>query len=215
MGRMLSPLRSVLEWLVPRHEMGPQGEWDVASVELPGPWSIGIALGMHSDGGADSSARTEIGELVAQFKYGGERRLVRRLAPALAQVLRTHVEDEHVDVVTHVPTSRRTSYEPACELAIAVARALGSRALPRLLRPIRAIQPQKDLTTLWEKRQNVEGAFAVRRPGLVRGRRVLLVDDIYDSGATLAEAWRVLREAGSQEIVVAVLTRTRYLAAQR
>jgi len=215
MGRMRSRLRLVLEWLMPLQGLGPEVEGDVAPVELPGPWSIGIALGMHSDGGADSSARTEIGELVAQFKYGGERRLVRRLAPALAHALRRHLEDGHIDAVTHVPTSRRSSYEPACELAIAVARALGSRSLPRLLRPIRAIQPQKDLTTLWEKRENVEGAFAVRRPGLVRGRRVLLVDDIYDSGATLAEAWRALREAGSEEIVVAVLTRTRYLAAQR
>ena len=206
-------LRSALEWLIPLQAVGPQVEGDVAPVELPGPWSIGLALGMHSDGGPDSSARTEIGEVVAQFKYGGERHLVRRLAQALAHVLRPHLDDGHIDVVTHVPTSRRNSYEPACELAIAVARALRLRALPRLLRPIRAVRPQKDLTTLWEKKQNVEGAFAVRRPSLVRGNAVLLVDDIYDSGATLAEAWRALREAGSEEIVVAALTRTRYLAA--
>ncbi len=139
MGRTRSPLRSVLEWLMPLQGMGPQVEADVAPVELPGPWSIGLALGMHSDGVPDSSARTEIGELVAHFKYGGERRLVRRLAPALTRALRRHLEDGHIDAVTHVPTSRRNSYEPACELAIAVARALGLRALPRLLRPIRAI----------------------------------------------------------------------------
>lgn len=213
MGRTGSRLRSALEWLIPLQAVGPQVEGDVAPVELPGPWCIGLALGMHSDGGPDSSARTEIGEVVAQFKYGGERHLVRRLAQALAHVLRPHLDDGHIDVVTHVPTSRRHSYEPACELAIAVARALRLRALPRLLRPVRAVRPQKDLTTLWEKKQNVEGAFAVRRPSLVRGRAVLLVDDIYDSGATLAEAWRALREAGSEEIVVAALTRTRYLAA--
>jgi len=213
MGRMRWRLRSALEWLIPLQALGAQAEGEATPVELPGPWSVGFALGMHSEGGPDSSARTHIGKLVRQFKYGGQRHLARRLVGALAQVVGPHLGDRHISVVTHVPTSRRSSYEPACELAIALARALRLRALPRLVRPIRAVRPQKDFTTLWEKKQNVAGAFAVRRPELVRGRGVLLVDDIYDSGATLAEAWRALREAGSEEIVVAALTRTRYLGA--
>jgi len=69
---------------------------------------------------------------------------------------------------------------------------------------------QKDLTRWQEKRENVEGAFRVRRADLVRGKRVLLVDDVYDSGATLEECWRVLDEAGAADVAVATVTKTRY-----
>ena len=57
-----------------------------------------------------------------------------------------------------------------------------------------------------QKRRNVAGAFAVRGP--VRGRRVLVVDDLYDSGATLEEVTRVLQQAGVQAVLVVTLTRT-------
>ncbi len=214
MSRACSRLLSALAWLVPVDAGGPQAEPGKAALELPGPWSLGLALAMHSEGGPDPAAnRSEVGELVSQFKYGGQRHLVRRLAAAMARMLAPRLGERRIDVATHVPTSRRGSYEPARELAIGVARALHVRPLPRLLRSIRTVQPQKDLTTLWEKRRNVDGAFVVRRPELVRGRTVLLVDDIYDSGATLAEGWRASSDAGCGEIIVAAATRTRYLGA--
>ena len=56
----------------------------------------------------------------------------------------------------------------------------------------RPVQPQKHLTSLSEKKENVRGAFKVRRAELIRGRQVLIVDDVYDSGATLEEAWRAV-----------------------
>jgi len=52
----------------------------------------------------------------------------------------------------------------------------------------------------------VAGAFAVRRD--VRGQRLLLLDDLYDSGATLEEVSRVLRAAGAAAVCVLTLTRT-------
>ena len=70
----------------------------------------------------------------------------------------------------------------------------------------RETRPQKEMRTLAQKRQNVAGAFAVRGP--VRGRRVLVVDDLYDSGATLEEVTRVLRGAGARAVLVVTLTRT-------
>jgi predicted amidophosphoribosyltransferase len=112
--------------------------------------------------------------------------------------------------VLHVPSARRSSFEPACELALAAARTLRVRCLPHFLARTRIVRPQKDLTSVSEKKKNVRGAFRARRPELVRGRRVLIVDDVYDSGATLEEAWRAVREAGAVEIAVAAVTKTRY-----
>lgn len=62
------------------------------------------------------------------------------------------------------------------------------------------------MRTLAQKRANVAGAFAVR--GDVRGKRLLVLDDLYDSGATLEEVTRVLRRAGAARLCVLTLTRT-------
>lgn len=183
---------------------------DTEPLALPGPWSHGIALGMHAQE-AEGTERSEIGELLVRFKYGGERSLARMLGEALAKA----VAPRRPEVVVHIPSSRRHAFEPACELARTTTRALGVRCLPRFIALTRAVQPQKDLTSLSEKKENVRGAFKVRRAELIRGRRVLIVDDVYDSGATLEEAWRVVDEAGAADITVAAVTRTRYLRGDR
>jgi len=50
----------------------------------------------------------------------------------------------------------------------------------------------------------------VRRAEFVEGKKLLLVDDVFDSGATLQEVWRMLMRSGAREVVVATITRTRY-----
>ncbi|MGE3316170.1 MAG: ComF family protein [Planctomycetaceae bacterium] len=57
------------------------------------------------------------------------------------------------------------------------------------------------------RRSNVKGAFRVRRGVILTGARVLLVDDVLTTGATADEVSRVLREAGAERVVVAVLAR--------
>jgi predicted amidophosphoribosyltransferase len=108
-----------------------------------------------------------------------------------------------------------SAFEPACELARAAAGALRVPCLPRFIAVTRKIAPQKDLVSLNEKKENVRGAFKVRRADLVRGRRVLIVDDVYDSGATLEEAWRAVKEAGVSDIIVAAVAKTRFREGDR
>ena len=62
------------------------------------------------------------------------------------------------------------------------------------------------MTALAQKRANVAGAFALA--GDVRGQRLILVDDLYDSGATLEEAARVLMRGGAAGLIVLTLTKT-------
>jgi predicted amidophosphoribosyltransferase len=66
------------------------------------------------------------------------------------------------------------------------------------------------MRTLAQKRANVAGAFAVPAESgqAVRGKRLLVLDDLYDSGATLEEATRTLERAGAKTVVVLTLTRT-------
>ncbi len=63
-----------------------------------------------------------------------------------------------------------------------------------------------------QRRANLRGAFALRRAAEVTGRDVILVDDVYTTGATAMECAKVLRRAGASQVVVATVARTLKLA---
>jgi ComF family protein len=69
--------------------------------------------------------------------------------------------------------------------------------------------PQVGLSSQ-ERLANVKGAFVVRRPDLVAGRNVIILDDVYTTGATVAECARVLRRAGAVRIEVITAARVGY-----
>ena len=74
------------------------------------------------------------------------------------------------------------------------------------LRRTRATVSQTGLTR-HQRRENVRGAFVVEAPEQVKGRSVLIVDDVYTTGTTLNECARVLRAAGAKQVVVATVAR--------
>ena len=173
---------------------------------LGGPWEAGWALDFHSRFSGATWERTEVGELAYRFKYGGEASLAEELADRLLELTRHHPALAQADVVLPVPSSQPRATEPVPLLAAALARRLGIPTQTDWLVKTRETRPQKEMRTLAQKRRNVAGAFAVHGP--VQGRRVLVVDDLYDSGATLEEVTRVLQRAGVQAVLVVTLTRT-------
>jgi ComF family protein len=58
-----------------------------------------------------------------------------------------------------------------------------------------------------KRRDNVRGAFAVPDPGLVKGKNVLLMDDLFTTGSTVTECARVLRQAGARQVEVLTVAR--------
>jgi ComF family protein len=62
-----------------------------------------------------------------------------------------------------------------------------------------------------DRRKTVENAFNVKRPALIRGERVLLVDDVFTTGATVSSCAKALYEAGANEVFVLTLARPRYV----
>lgn len=116
-----------------------------------------------------------------------------------------HPELTNVDALVPVPPSQAHTLDPVASLAEALAGRLG-KPVWRAVAKTRKTAPQKEMHTLAQKRANVAGAFAVRAS--VRGKRLLVLDDLYDSGATLEEVTRVLRTAGAAQLCVLTLTRT-------
>jgi ComF family protein len=111
-----------------------------------------------------------------------------------------------VPVPLHWWRRLRRGYNQADALAGGLARRLGLR-VRRPLRRVRSTDPLagKGVT---ERMKAMRGVFHARRDPGLRGRTVLLVDDILTTGATCGEAARALKRAGARRVVVAVLART-------
>ncbi|MDL1896018.1 RecQ family ATP-dependent DNA helicase [Anaerolineae bacterium CFX7] len=173
---------------------------------LYGPWRAGFALDFHTRFDGDVANRGVIGDLVFRYKYRDERQLAGELAARWAELLRAQKGLPKFDAVIPIPPSTPREFDPVGNLARALGSELKIPALLSALVKTRATKPQKEMISLAQKQANVRNAFVVK--GDVRGKNVLLVDDLYDSGATLQEAARVLQRAGAASIVVLTLTKT-------
>lgn len=149
-------------------------------------------------------------ELIGQFKFGANPALAR----SLAQIMRSsHEVDEALDRcdwLLPLPLSPQRLRERGFNQTLELARHLAATKVDAgLLLRLRHTPPQSTLTRA-QRLRNVEQAFAVDplRIGELAGRRVVLVDDVMTSGASLFAAARAVREAGAAHITGLVLART-------
>jgi predicted amidophosphoribosyltransferase len=175
---------------------------------LPGPWRVGFALDSHSKFVGAQNVRTELGDLLYRFKYGGEQGVVETLAARLADFLRAHSE-MRADLILPIPsTKKERPYDPVPLLARALGKRIGVAVNETALVKTRATELQKAMTNLAQKQANVRGAYCVADAKAVCARRVLLLDDFFDSGATLSEATCVLLAADAAAVCVLAVTKT-------
>ena len=173
--------------------------------KLPGPWRIGWALEFHSQFSGGEWKRSRTGELAYRLKYQGDRSVLPGLIDQALELGANHPELFQVDAVIPVPPSVQRSNDPVSSFASLLAKRMGLRYLPALKKVKETVQ-QKELQTSASKRNNVAGAFAITAQ--IKSQRLLVVDDLFDSGATLEETYRVLRSAGAAEVFVFTITRS-------
>jgi len=154
-------------------------------------------------------------DLILRCKYGRQEFTAQVLGRLLAERLALAPWGDLVDLVVPVPLhwGRRISrgFNQALVLAQEVARAVpgaGAKVVQRLRR-VRPTPHQSSLPS-GRRHRNVRGAFAVRHAAGVKGRHVLLVDDVMTSGTTVAECTRVLQGAGARAVYVAVAATADY-----
>jgi len=149
--------------------------------------------------------------LILTFKYGD------RLdhAPAFARWLdrtgRTLLDD--TDLIVPVPLHRwrlwKRRYNQASILAARLARLSGRPFDPLALERKRATKNQGEMPSAKARRRNVLGAFRVpaKKADVVKDRNILLVDDVFTTGATLDACARALKRAGAKRVDALALAR--------
>ena len=166
--------------------------------------------GYHADGA--------VRELVHKFKYGRDVSLRGALGDLLLGALqepRLQAEslvDWHlVPVPLHKARQQEREFNQSLELACRLAEHTGIPVVDAMRRQ-RPTNKQSRLTRA-QRLENLKGAFAMKKPFLgkdssLRGKRVLLVDDVFTTGATTDACARVLRrEGGVQKVVVIAVAR--------
>jgi ComF family protein len=143
---------------------------------------------------------------IAHFKYGGAHRLGRRLAT----VLLSRVPDPTVALVVPVPLYgrrlRERGFNQSAVLARHLARRLGCRVALSTVVRTRDTPSQVGLGVA-ERARNVAAAFAVPLASRIQGRTVLVVDDVWTSGATACAVAHALRAAGAAAVDVLTIAR--------
>lgn len=142
-------------------------------------------------------------EGIRRFKFRGGVGAAGPLGELIAQTAAERFSGEF-DAVSWVPVGarrlRRRGYDQARLLAESACKLWGVTPEP-LLRKLRDNPAQSGLESAGERRKNTEGVYEAA--GNVSGKRILLIDDVCSTGATLSSCARVLREAGAAGIVCA------------
>lgn len=142
----------------------------------------------------DERAAAVVHALKYQDRPGLAASLGGEMAAALPRAWRR--PDLVLEVPLHAARLRERGYNQSAALADALSEALGAPRLEGALRRVRATAPQARLGPA-RRRANLAGAFAIERPARLRGRKVLLVDDVVTTGATLDAALSALHDAGA------------------
>jgi len=155
----------------------------------------------------DGALMTAIHEL----KYAQRSHLADSLGFLLASFAQTWIGEMQGVLVMPVPLHPRRLRSRGFNQSLLLARAVVSKTGADLdflsLRRIRFTKPQTELSSE-ERKRNVRKAFEVVQPQAVKGRTVLLVDDVATTGSTLNECTKALKRAGADSVLCLVLART-------
>jgi len=170
------------------------------SVQTP-PFSGSRSFGYYA---------AQLSRLVQAFKFEGRRDLARPLAALLASAYLEAWHREDFELAVPVPLHPRRRRERGFNQSKLLAAALQEQLmLPYSEAPLcrtRDTPPQVGLPDA-ERYRNLRSAFRCDRSGMVRGRRILLIDDVMTTGATVSSATEALLDAGARSVSVLTVAR--------
>jgi len=145
-------------------------------------------------------------KLIRLFKYNP---FIKELSGTLASLIINHFQllDNPPDFkgffLIPIPLEKRKlkqrGFNQAEEIAKELSKSLEIPLISDCLLKIKANFPQIKLSGK-EREENIKGVFLCKNPEKIKGRKILLLDDVYTTGSTMEEAARVLKTAGAKEI---------------
>lgn len=150
-------------------------------------------------------------QALLRYKFQGSSGYAGTFGRLLADCIRANLRGQY-DLISWVPLSRERlrerGYDQAMLLAQAAALELQDVAVSTLDK-VRNAEKQSGVGSAEKRRANISGAYRVADAELIQGRRILLIDDIVTTGATLSECARTLLEGGASQVVCATVARGR------
>lgn len=179
------------------------------------PWLTGRAAERKVDFSTSCISplfyRDSAREAVLRFKFSGRKGYAKSFGTLMSQCVVDHWSVQ-ADAVTWAPLSEKRRRQRGYDQGALLAREVGERLnLPVVstLEKVRHTGPQSRLKTDSARRANALGAYQVRPEGQFSGLRLILVDDVVTSGATLGECCRVLLTGGAKEIYCLTLAQAK------
>lgn len=140
---------------------------------------------------------------VIGLKFGRKTKLADHLAQLMTATLLKEFDIGEIDTIVPVPLHKRRlrwrGFNQSLLLAKGISSATGIEVDYFTFKRIRHTKPQTRLP-LSQRSENVKGAFQVVRPNFVKDRAILLVDDVFTSGATLTECAKTLKANGARAV---------------
>ncbi|HEY6978936.1 MAG TPA: RecQ family ATP-dependent DNA helicase, partial [Chitinophagaceae bacterium] len=148
---------------------------------------------------------SNVGSAIHRCKYEGGGDFPDFLLKLALKAFRKKFGQEKFDMVIYIPPT--SSGNLVKNFAMKVAQVLNF-PISHNLKKVRRTEQQKVFENSYLKSDNVKGAFTYAAPNDIQGKSVLLIDDIFDSGATIKEAGKVLTNFGARKIAPIVIART-------
>lgn len=189
----------------------------VNPMKLPGPpWVEGYVLDYHTVSSTPTgdpyyrfdTKRTELGELLFRLKYRrGAADVVSNIVDTLEQFIKGWRPP--IECVVPTPPSVNRPLQPVLEVARELAKHLGVHLFADALIKVKPTSQMKNIDD-WTERQRILAEAVQSGTDDVKGKSVLLFDDLIESGSTMRRAAEVLlANCGAREIYALVLTRTK------
>ena len=148
--------------------------------------------------------------IIHRFKYAGRWRFARRIGEWFGSELAESGTFSNIDIIVPVPLHWRKrirrGYNQSEYIADGIAEALGAKVDRRSVRR-RVNNPSQARNSANERWDNVDGIFAVRNAEALRGKHILLVDDVFTTGATMVSCGTAIIEAlGAENVRLSIAT---------
>ena len=125
------------------------------------------------------------------------------LGRLIAESLEDKINSWKIDLIIPVPLHHlkkaERGYNQSDYIAIGIGKRLGIRSHNNVIRRVRFTESQTTMT-LQEREQNIAKAFKARRKKKIKGKNLLIVDDVITTGATIKECGRILKNSGANLI---------------